>query len=39
MAILQADVQQRQLNLQEKEILLIEYKIVAPADGQLWDLS
>lgn len=38
MAILQAELQQRQLDLQEKEILLNEYKIVAPADGQLLDL-
>lgn len=37
-AILQAELQQRQLDLQEKERLLAEYQILAPADGELLDL-
>ena len=37
-AILQADLQQRQLDLQEKERHLKEYQILAPADGELLDL-
>jgi multidrug efflux pump subunit AcrA (membrane-fusion protein) len=36
--ILQAEVQQRRLDLQEKEKLLEDYKIIAPADGVLMDL-
>jgi HlyD family secretion protein len=38
MAILQAELQQRQLDLREKKIILNEYKILSPTDGQLLDL-
>jgi HlyD family secretion protein len=37
-AILQAELQQRQLDLTEKEILLEQFKILAPEDGELLDL-
>lgn len=37
-AILQAELEQRQLELDEKEILLQQFKIVAPADGCLLKL-
>ncbi len=36
--ILQAELQQRQLDLQEKEKILLDHKIIAPADGELLDL-
>lgn len=36
--ILQAELKQRRLDLQEKEKLLEDYKIIAPADGKLLDL-
>lgn len=37
-AILQAELQQRQLDLAEKELLLEQFRILAPADGLLLDL-
>lgn len=37
-AILQAELQQRQLDLTEKELLLDQFKILAPEDGELLDL-
>lgn len=37
-SILQAELQQRQLDLAEKEILLDKYKVLSPADGILLDL-
>ncbi len=36
--ILQAELQQRQLDLDEKEIILDRFKIIAPADGELLDI-
>lgn len=36
--VLQTELKQRQLDLQEKEIILHEHKILAPAAGQLLDL-
>ncbi|MDD4802643.1 MAG: hypothetical protein PHF24_06865 [Syntrophomonas sp.] len=37
-AVLQAALNQRQLDLKEKEIVLSEYRIIAPAEGKLLDL-
>lgn len=36
--ILQAELQQRQLDLAEKEMLVEQFKILAPADGELLDI-
>ena len=38
LAILQAELRQRQLDLAEKELQLKQYQILAPADGLLLDL-
>ncbi len=38
LAILQAELRQRQLDLAEKELQLEQYQILAPADGVLLDL-
>ncbi|NLB53796.1 MAG: biotin/lipoyl-binding protein [Syntrophomonadaceae bacterium] len=37
-AILQSEVQQRHLDLAEKELLVEKYKTVSPADGELLDI-
>ncbi len=37
-AVLQAELKQRQLDLAEKEMLLSQSRILAPADGELLDL-
>lgn len=37
-SILQAELEQKQLDLTQKEILLTQLKIVAPTDGELLDL-
>lgn len=37
-AILQAELQQRQLDLREKELLLEQFAIKAPVDGELLDI-